>query len=102
MFTTITWIDRKASLNWANHRISFREAATVFDDPLAYTEPDKKHSRGARRFTTVGFSNKNRLIRISHLQEIVEEYDVLELHIISARPPENKERRAYEEGLEGV
>lgn len=99
MFRTITWREEKARLNFKEHRISFNEAMTVFDDPLSFTEPDHKHSRGEERFTTVGRSNKNRLIRVTHLERDIVEYSVLSLHIISARKPENWEREVYEEGL---
>lgn len=96
---TITWDDKKARTNLKNHRISFDEAATVFLDPLSYTEHDKKHSQNERRFTTVGVSARDRLIRLTHLEYVVIEYDVTVLHIISARAPENWEREIYEEGV---
>ena len=99
MFRTITWREDKARLNLKEHRVSFNEAMTVFNDPLAFTEPDRKHSHGEERFTTVGQSTKNRLIRVTHLERDIVEYDVLNLHIISAREPENWEREIYEESL---
>lgn len=101
-FRTITWDEKKAKPNRANHRVSFTEAATVFDDPLAYTESDRKHSRNEQRYTTVGYSSRNRLLRLTHTEEEIVEYDVLELRIISARVPENRERKIYEEGLEDL
>ena len=33
----------KARLNLLKHRVSFEEAATVFDDELAYVWPDSEH-----------------------------------------------------------
>lgn len=40
------WDPRKAAENLAKHRVSFEEAASVFNDPLAYTFADPDHSVG--------------------------------------------------------
>lgn len=98
MFITITWDDNKARANVVEHGISFTEAATVFNDPLKYTEDADEHSHGEERFTTVGYSAGNRIVRITHLEDYVVEYDVMILHIISARKPAKREREAYENG----
>ena len=42
------WDENKAEINLKKHRISFHEAATVFDDPLAITFNDPDHSIGRR------------------------------------------------------
>lgn len=43
------WDHRKAAENLAKHRVSFEEAASVFNDPLAYTFADPDHSVGEER-----------------------------------------------------
>lgn len=86
------WDPRKASTNVAKHGVSFAEASTVFGDPLAITYPDPDHSRGERRFLTVGISDKNRLLLIAHA-----ETDSETIRIISARKVTRPERKAYEE-----
>ncbi|PYU55923.1 MAG: hypothetical protein DMG56_24660, partial [Acidobacteria bacterium] len=41
-------------------RVSFREAVTVFADPLAVTYHDPDHSISEERFITVGMSGVGR------------------------------------------
>jgi uncharacterized protein len=53
---------RKAAANLRKHKVSFREAVTVFDDPLASTLDDDQHSYDERRFITLGISNRQRLL----------------------------------------
>jgi hypothetical protein len=38
------WDEKKAGSNVRKHRISFDEAVTVFDDPMALTLDDPDHS----------------------------------------------------------
>jgi uncharacterized protein len=40
----------KAAANLRKQKVSFREAMTVFDDPLASTLDDDQHSLDERRF----------------------------------------------------
>ena len=40
----------KAAANLKKHGISFREAMTVFEDPLAQTFPDELHCEEEDRF----------------------------------------------------
>jgi uncharacterized protein len=44
---------RKAAINLRKHGISFTEAMTVFDDPLAKTFPDDLHSEEEDRYITI-------------------------------------------------
>jgi uncharacterized DUF497 family protein len=48
-----TWDSGKAAANLKKHGVDFREAATVFDDPLSTTYPDVDHKprfgRGVHR-----------------------------------------------------
>jgi uncharacterized DUF497 family protein len=54
-----TWDVRKAAANLKKHGTDFREAATVFDDPLSTTFPDQDHSETEQRFLTIGNRSGN-------------------------------------------
>jgi uncharacterized DUF497 family protein len=86
-----TWDPNKAEENLKAHRVDFREAATVFDDPLSTTFPDVDHSIGERRFLIIGLSALGRILVVSH----TEAGDTI--RIISARSATRHERRFYEE-----
>jgi uncharacterized DUF497 family protein len=81
----------KKCSNLRKHGIEFREAATVFYDPLSTTFPDDSHSVEEQRFVTVGSSARRRILVIAH----TEEGDTI--RIISARRATPGERRFYEE-----
>ena len=86
------WDKQKARGNEEKHGVSFREAATVLSDPLAATYPDPDHSDHEKRFVTIGLSDRDRTLVISH----TERKD--RVRIITARKATSKERRFYEEG----
>lgn len=86
-----TWDPNKAEENLKAHGVDFREAATVFDDPLSTTFPDIDHSVGERRFLIIGLSALSRILVVAH----TEESDTI--RIISARTATKPERRFYEE-----
>jgi len=48
------WSAPKAAFNLRKHAVSFEEAATVFDDPLAITFSDPDHAPEERREITIG------------------------------------------------
>ena len=50
------WDKRKAESNLRAHGVSFREATTVFADPLAITISDPDHSSAEMRFLDMGLS----------------------------------------------
>jgi uncharacterized DUF497 family protein len=52
------WDPRKAAGNLKKHAVDFREAATVFNDPLSVTFPDADHSEREQLFLTIGQSLK--------------------------------------------
>jgi hypothetical protein len=83
------WDDRKAASNLAKHRVSFVEASTVFGDPRALTVHDPDHSDEEDRFVTVGFSDRGRLLMISHADR--EE----RIRIISARKATSREAEDF-------
>jgi hypothetical protein len=87
----IVWDLRKARPNLRKHKVSFEEAATVFDDLFSVTKPDPDHSVAENRFLTLGLSCKHWMVLVAHTD------DRDELRIISARLPTRSERNAYED-----
>jgi uncharacterized DUF497 family protein len=85
------WDPRKAESNFRKHGVSFREAATVFGDPLSWTFPDPDHSDEEDRCLTLGTSQLGKLLVISHTERDDS------IRIISARKTTRKERRFYAE-----
>lgn len=63
---TFAWDPKKAIANLKKHGVDFREAATVFDDPLSTTFPDEEHSTSERRFVTIGVSVFGSARRCAH------------------------------------
>lgn len=86
-----SWRPNKAAKNIRKHKVSFHEAATVFADPLSVTVSDPDHSNDEERYIIVGFSNRGRLLMVSH----TERGNMIRL--ISARKLTPEERRQYEE-----
>ena len=85
------WNPEKEVRNRRKHGVSFREAATVFGDPLSITFPDPDHSKEEERHITIGMSQQGRILVVAH----TEEGDTV--RIISARRATRRERRFYEE-----
>jgi uncharacterized DUF497 family protein len=86
------WDKKKATSNLKDHKVSFDEASTVFDDPLAYIFDDEDHSIDEQREIIIGHSVLNRLLLVS-FTERVEDL----IRIISAREVTKRERQDYEE-----
>jgi len=59
------WDQRKARINRRKHGVTFEEAATVFNDPLATYYEDPDHSVTERRYLAIGTSARGRLIHIA-------------------------------------
>ena len=85
------WDQKKARSNAKKHGVTFDEASTVFGDALSLTIPDPAHSEAEKRFVTVGGSHRGKLVVVVH----TERGD--NIRIISARPANRRERKAYEE-----
>jgi uncharacterized DUF497 family protein len=81
----------EAEGNRRKHAVSFKEAATVFRDPLSLTGADPDHSVAERRYITFGISNVGRVLVVSHTDE------GSTIRIISARRATRQERKLYEE-----
>ncbi len=89
----IDWDVAKNEYNKSAHAgVSFEEAQSVFDDPLAKTVDDLDHSYDERRYFTTGISSVGRLLVLWHT------YPEKGYRLIGARKPTRNEREAYEEG----
>ena len=85
------WDPRKAESNLRKHDVSFGEAVTIFNDELSITVYDPDHSREEDRYISIGWSNRGRLIMVSHTDRNNR------IRIISARELTQGEQKAYEE-----
>jgi uncharacterized protein len=85
------WDTKKAKANIQKHGVDFREASTVFDDPLSTTFPDMDHSTSEKRCLIIGMSARFRLLVVSHTER------KNNIRIISARPATRREQKYYEE-----
>ncbi len=87
------WNTEKAKANLKNHKVSFDEAKTVFDDPLFVIFADPDHSFEENRFVIMGESNQNRLLVVSYTERPTA------TRLISAREATRLERKKYEEDI---
>ena len=86
------WDAVKAAANRAKHGVTFREATTVFLDPMARIVTDDRHSVAERRLILFGHSQTGRLLAV-----MFAERTPFKVRIISARPATRRERHEYEE-----
>lgn len=86
------WSRTKAAANERKHGVSFREAITVFGDPISLTAFDPDHSDDEERFITLGTSAVGRLLVVVHADR--DDF----VRIISARKATRRERKDYEDG----
>lgn len=84
------WDPKKAKSNLKKHRVSFKEAVTVFADPLALVIEDALYGE---RAILIGQSERQRLL-FTVFVELAED----SVRIISARRATSHERKRYEEG----
>ncbi len=89
------WDEAKARYNLRAHGVSFLEAMTVFDDPLAVVKESRKHSVGEYRYVIIGMSgaSASRLLLVTYTPR-------RRTRIISARKLTARERRDYESQTE--
>jgi uncharacterized protein len=85
------WDPLKDYINIKKHAVSFREAATVFLDPLSATFFDHMHSDIEDRYIIIGYSSQNDLLVIAYTE--IEK----NIRIISARHATALERKRHEE-----
>lgn len=94
MDTRFEWDDQKATSNVAKHGVSFEEASTVFDNPLAAIFDDPAHSTDELREVIIGHSAQGRVVVV-----IFTERAETAIRIISARQATKREQHEYEENL---
>ena len=91
MEVRFVWDPRKAARNLSKHKVSFREALTVFADPLARIVDDPRHSDYEQRYILLGSSAHNRLLVVMYTERGEA------IRLISARIATLRERKSYEE-----
>ena len=92
MGLSVEWELRKAAAHEKKHGAGFKEASTVFGDPLAWFQTDVPHSQDEDRLRLLGRSSENRLLAVL----FTDRGDEL-VRIVSARLATSRERRKYEE-----
>ena len=85
------WDPAKSRLNERKHRVSFEEAATVFQDEHALLIDDPDHSEEEERFVLLGLSASLRVLVVCHCYRAKGGV----VRIISARKATAPERSAY-------
>jgi len=88
------WDPAKARINLRKHGVAFREATTVFRDPLSVTIYDPDLSEEEDRYLTVGTSVGGRFLMVAHTDR------GFRTRIISARKLTRVEREAYENEIQ--
>lgn len=86
------WDKKKAESNLQKHNVTFDEASTVFDDPLAHIFDDEKHSQEEKREIVIGESVLKRLLVVCFTERAKDL-----IRIISARLANKKEHKKYED-----
>jgi uncharacterized DUF497 family protein len=94
MDTRFEWDDQKATSNLTKHGVSFLEASTVFDNPLAAIFDDAAHSANEIREVIIGHSAQGRLLVVVFTERVESV-----VRIISARQATKRERYDYEENI---
>ena len=84
------WDREKAWLNLTKHKVSFEEAATVFDDQFFFAYKDLKHSIDEDCYVIIGISERNRLLTVAFTER-------KRTRIISARKSNHNETELYQE-----
>ena len=91
------WDEIKARINLHKHGINFKEAALVFNDPMALTIFDEKESDSQEdRWITLGQVEGQLYLVVVHTYND-ESPSCVKIRIISARPATKHEIRQYEQ-----
>jgi len=90
------WNPTKEQQNIRKHRVSFRQAATIFQDPNQLSIYDEEHSEDEERWVTLGIDSTGVVRVVIHTFEQMNN-ELCQIRIISARKATNKEVRRYQE-----
>jgi uncharacterized protein len=88
------WDPVNARSNLEKHKASFDDAQSIFLDPLALSTPDEDTTE--ERWITIGVSRSAKLLLVVHTF-IESAANRLYIRIISARKPNKREKRQYEQ-----
>ncbi len=91
------WNSTKEQQNIRKHRMSFRQAATIFRDPNQLSIDDEEHSEDEERWITLGIDSTGVVRVVVHTFEQIND-QLCQIRIISARKATNLEVRRYREG----
>ena len=83
------WDEEKADRNAAKHGVTFEEAKTIFNDPVAMTVFDPDQSDEEDRWLDVGLSAQGRLLVVWYTERGER------IRIIGSRRATKAEERAY-------
>jgi uncharacterized DUF497 family protein len=89
------WDRKKAASNLSKHRVPFEEALTVFGDPMARIFDDEDHSTEEQREIIIGHSSQGQLLVVCFTAQRES------VRIFSARTATRRERKDYEENVQG-
>ncbi|MCB0078174.1 MAG: BrnT family toxin [Anaerolineales bacterium] len=93
---TFDWDPHKAATNAQKHKITFRQAATVFHDPQQLSLYDETHSEDEDRWITLGIAQTGGLLVVIHTFEQLDAENV-RIRMISARKATPSEVAQYQE-----
>ncbi len=85
------WDPKKAETNLRKHKVSFKDAQSVFSDDRALLIDDPDHSEDEERFVLLGLSQSLRLLVVVHCYRA----EGRVIRIISARKADADERSIY-------
>ena len=85
------WDEDKAQQNLEKHNVTFKEAATIFEDPMYITLIDDEHSIDEERYVTIDLSSRGRLLMVAHTERSDR------TRLISARKATRNEEQYYAE-----
>jgi len=88
------WDPAKEAANIRKHKVGFRRAATVFDDPNHIAIYDEDHSGAEDRWVTIGIDSTGVMRVVVHTFKQLTE-GPCDIRIISARKATKREARQY-------
>lgn len=90
------WELRKARTNIRKHKISFEQAATIFEDSRAISIYDGEHSDTEDRWITLGLASNGILLVVHHTFKQLDNNNAV-VRIISSRKVTKREAEQYKE-----